>query len=57
MAEDRILEPLELAEERAFEAGLRPRRLAEYIGQPRVKENLGVFLKAARKRAEPLDHL
>ncbi len=44
-------------EERSFEATLRPRRLAEYIGQPRIKANLGVFIEAARQRGEPLDHV
>jgi Holliday junction DNA helicase RuvB len=41
----------------AFEQTLRPRRLREYIGQTRVKENLAVFLEAARKREESLDHV
>ena len=41
----------------AFEQNLRPRRLREYIGQSRVKDNLAVFLEAARKRAETLDHV
>jgi len=41
----------------AFEQNLRPQRLREYIGQARVKDNLAVFLEAARKRAEPLDHV
>ena len=43
-------------EDEAFEQTLRPARLAEYIGQPRVKDNLGVFIEAARRRGEPLDH-
>lgn len=41
----------------AFEQNLRPRRLREYIGQSRVKDNLAVFLEAARKRDETLDHV
>ena len=41
----------------AFELNLRPRRLREYIGQSRVKDNLAVFLEAARKRGEALDHV
>jgi Holliday junction DNA helicase RuvB len=41
----------------AFEQNLRPRRLREYIGQSRVKDNLAVFLEAARKRGESLDHV
>lgn len=40
-----------------FELSLRPRRLAEFIGQSSVKENLAVFLEAARMRGEPLDHV
>lgn len=39
------------------ELSLRPRRLSEFIGQPDIKSNLGVFLTAARQRDEPLDHL
>jgi Holliday junction DNA helicase RuvB len=45
------------ADEGAFEQSLRPRRLAEYVGQERITSNLGVFLRAARKRREPLDHV
>src|SRR5712691_3765537 len=44
-------------EEREFEASLRPRRLAEYVGQPRIKRNLSVFIQAASKRGEALDHV
>jgi len=44
-------------EERSFEATLRPRRLADYIGQKRIKANLSVFLQAAKQREEPLDHV
>jgi Holliday junction DNA helicase RuvB len=39
------------------EFSLRPKRLAEYIGQNKIKENLGIALAAARMRSEPLDHL
>ena len=41
----------------AFERHLRPQRLRDYVGQSRVKDNLAVFLAAARKRAEALDHV
>ena len=44
-------------EERRFEATLRPTQLAEYIGQAKVKDNLRVFMKAALKRREALDHI
>ena len=39
------------------EVSLRPKRLNEFIGQEKIKENLSVFLKAAQQREEPLDHL
>jgi len=39
------------------EYSLRPRRLREFIGQPKIKENLGVFLAAAIARGETLDHV
>ncbi len=44
-------------EEVPFELSLRPRVLAEYIGQQGVKDNLDVAIQAARKRSEPLDHI
>ncbi len=44
-------------EERAFEATLRPRKLPEYIGQEKVKENLQILIDAAKARKEPLEHL
>jgi holliday junction DNA helicase RuvB len=44
-------------EERQFELSLRPTRLAEYIGQKKATENLGVFIRAARNRREALDHV
>ncbi len=43
-------------EDRVFEAGLRPRRLAEYVGQTKIVENLAIYIKAAKMRGEPLDH-
>src|SRR4029078_175080 len=44
-------------EEGPFELSLRPKVLAEYIGQQGVKNNLDVAIQAARKRGEPLDHI
>ena len=44
-------------EERRFELSLRPASLSEYIGQTKVKDNLRVFMKAALKRREALDHI
>src|SRR3954469_25752285 len=46
-----------LDEERQFELSLRPKHLGEYIGQKKVTENLRVFITAARKRGEALDHV
>ena len=44
-------------EDVTLDTNLRPRRLAEYIGQDSVKGNLGISITAARQRGEPLDHL
>ncbi len=41
----------------SFEASLRPKTLDEYVGQSELKENLGIFIKAANKRGEALDHV
>ena len=53
---DRILTGEELKED-TVEAGIRPDKLADYIGQSEVKENLDIFIKAAKMRDEPLDHV
>lgn len=52
---ERILDE-ERKEEDEFELSLRPQYLKEYIGQNDVKENISVFIKAAKLRDEPLDH-
>ena len=44
-------------EEQKSEYNLRPQYLSEYIGQKKVKDNLHIFIEAAKKRNEPLDHL
>ena len=54
--EERIVTARSLADDHQ-EAGLRPRRLADYIGQEGVKENLAIAIAAARRRGEPLDHV
>src|SRR5579884_2754536 len=54
---DRIIAGSMAEEEATFELSLRPRLLAEYIGQQSVKDNLDVAIQAARKRGEPLDHV
>jgi holliday junction DNA helicase RuvB len=44
-------------EDEAVEKAIRPRRLAEYVGQPQVKAQLDIFISAARQRGESLDHV
>src|SRR5262252_7865319 len=44
-------------QEEAFERALRPRLLAEYIGQEKIREQLGIFIEAAKRRSEALDHV
>ncbi len=55
--EPRLLEGTGDPSERQWEAALRPRTLSEYIGQRKVKDNLAVFLEAARQRGDALDHV
>jgi Holliday junction DNA helicase RuvB len=55
--EDRLVASRELQVEGDFDAALRPRWLREFIGQERVKEQLGLLVQGARERGEPLDHL
>src|SRR5688500_11117452 len=57
MTDERILSGRPESEEVTIEASLRPRLLDEYIGQPRIKENLRIAIAAAQKRGEPLDHV
>ena len=53
----RIVEIEKVSFEDSFEKSLRPTNLNEYIGQEQIKKNLKVFIKAAKKRKENLDHL
>lgn len=56
--EDRIVSPeVTSSDTDDIEFSLRPKTLNEYIGQDKVKENLAIFIEAARKRGEPLDHV
>jgi Holliday junction DNA helicase RuvB len=54
---DRVIAPETKTEDDFLDQSLRPKRLDEYIGQDRVKENLKIFLEAAKAREESLDHL
>jgi Holliday junction DNA helicase RuvB len=58
MAESkRIIEGSAVEDEAQFELSLRPKWLREYIGQQKAKENLDIFIQAARKRGQALDHV
>lgn len=53
---DELLNPVVLPAEEGADRALRPKTLEEFIGQDSLKENLKVFIKAAKQRGEPLDH-
>ncbi len=57
MEAERIVSGTVNADEEAVERAIRPRRLAEYVGQAPVKTQLDIFISAARARAEALDHV
>src|SRR5512140_3163531 len=54
---DRVISPKNKDEDSALELSLRPKRLAEYIGQDKVKENLKILIEAAKVRNEAIDHV
>lgn len=55
--EERIISANYMMEDQAVELSLRPRYLSEYIGQNQVKDNLKIFIEAAKMRKEALDHV
>jgi Holliday junction DNA helicase RuvB len=57
MMDERLVNGLRRPEETGFELNLRPQSLHEYIGQDGLKENLRVFIEAAQRRSEALDHV
>jgi Holliday junction DNA helicase RuvB len=57
MTEERMISPKLREEEVALDLSLRPKRLAEFIGQDRIKENLKIVIEAAKGRGEALDHV
>ena len=57
MADQRIVSAASDAEDAQFEAGLRPRRLKDFTGQTKLKENLAIAIEAARHRGEAMDHV
>ena len=57
MTEERIVSPGPVDDDRQFDLSLRPRSLADFVGQAKLKENLSIAIEAARARAEALDHI
>ena len=55
--ENNELTPQAGPQEKAYEIALRPSRFDEFVGQPKLKSNLRVFVEAARARGEPVDHV
>jgi Holliday junction DNA helicase RuvB len=57
MSDSRLVTPARAEEDAQYETGLRPRKLDDYIGQDRIRENLDVSIAAARQRSDALDHV
>ena len=55
--EERLITAKANYEDEALDRAIRPTQLADYIGQPSVHEQMDIFISAARKRAEALDHV
>ncbi len=55
--ESRLISPNKGGEDEAIDRAIRPKRLDEYIGQPPVREQMDIFISAARNRGEALDHV
>lgn len=54
---DRIIDPVELAEDDRMDLALRPKRLADFVGQRQIKEQLVISIEAAKGRQEPIEHV
>src|SRR5690554_1750910 len=54
---DRLITAHASPEDEAVDRAIRPKTLADYTGQPVVREQLEIFIEAARRRSEPLDHV
>ena len=54
---NRLISPIERQGDEKLDTSLRPKTLAEYVGQEKVKENLAIAIGAARKRSEPIEHI
>lgn len=54
---DRLIDPAALCDDSAIDRAIRPRQLVDYVGQPAVREQMDIFISAARGRGEALDHV
>ena len=54
---ERLTSSESASDDRAFDRAIRPKTLLEYVGQPSVKRQMGIFIEAARRREESLDHV
>lgn len=54
---DQITAPQEMAEDKGIDKAIRPKKLVDYVGQPEVREQMTIFIQAAKQRQEALDHL
>ena len=54
---DRLTSAQPRSEDRAFDRAIRPKTLGDYVGQPAVKQQMAIFMEAARRRSESLDHV
>jgi len=57
MSEPRLIDPEQLNDDDALERAIRPKTLNDYVGQPAVCEQMEIFIEAARRRGEALDHV
>ncbi len=57
MKKERVVAPLRTSEDKELESRLRPKTLDEFVGQEHIKEQLRIFIQAARERGDPLDHI
>ncbi len=57
ITEDRIIDPAIKGDDESFDRAIRPKTLTDYIGQPAVREQMEIFISAARARNEALDHV
>lgn len=57
MEQDREVSPRAMEQDVSIDRAMRPKLLADYVGQQKIREQLQIFIDAARERAEPLDHM